>query len=160
LAEAAPVYKEVAAPFEEAAVVLGDVAEAPVNEEKTADGFGEEPAVGAGNPLRLPIVPRHRVSGGGARSEGQLVPEERATEVGKHDRRAGAVGACELRLVQEAAMKLEDEFLQKDVLKAVVDKLKEKENEVQLGEVCRTASVDKEGLLGVTVGSDLEKLFS
>jgi hypothetical protein len=68
--------------------------------------------------------------------------------------------ACELRLVQEAAMKLEDEFLQKDVLKAVVDKLKEKENEVQLGEVCRTASVDKEGLLGVTVGSDLEKLFS
>lgn len=69
-------------------------------------------------------------------------------------------GACELRLVQEAAMKLEDEFLQKDVLKAVVDKLKEKENEVQLGEVCRTASVDKEGLLGVIVGSDLEKLFS
>jgi hypothetical protein len=45
-------------------------------------------------------------------------------------------------------------------LKAVVDKLKEKENEVQLGEVCRTASVDKEGLLSVTVGSDLEKLFS
>jgi hypothetical protein len=36
----------------------------------------------------------------------------------------------------------------------------EKENEVQLGEVCRTASVDKEGLLSVTVGSDLEKLFS
>lgn len=69
-------------------------------------------------------------------------------------------GACELRLVQDAATKLEDEFLQKDVLKAVVDTLKLKENEVQLGEVCRSASVDVEGLLSVTVGSDLEKILS
>lgn len=69
-------------------------------------------------------------------------------------------GACELRLVQEAVTKLEDEFLQKDVVKAVVEKLKEKESEVQLSEVCRNASVDKEGLLSATVGSDLAKLFS
>jgi hypothetical protein len=128
LEEAAPIYKEVAAPFEEAAVVSGDAVEAPgdgvaggalaaagaelecdaaadggvdavsagsgVSEEPAvsqgavagvpaADAFGEESAVGAGNPLLLPIVPRHRVSGGGARSEGQLAPEERAIEVGE-----------------------------------------------------------------------------
>uniref|UniRef100_A0A7I4AT69 MI domain-containing protein n=1 Tax=Physcomitrium patens TaxID=3218 RepID=A0A7I4AT69_PHYPA len=42
-------------------------------------------------------------------------------------------GASELRLVQEAVAKLEDEFVQKDVLKGVVNKLKE--NEAQLDEV-------------------------
>jgi translation initiation factor 4G len=68
-------------------------------------------------------------------------------------------GAVELRVVQEAALKLEDEFLQKDVLKAVVEKWKLKENEAQLGEVCRKASVDKEGLLSVAVASDLSKLL-
>jgi hypothetical protein len=37
LEEAAPVYKEVAAPFGEAAVVSGDAAKAPVDEEKTTE---------------------------------------------------------------------------------------------------------------------------
>jgi translation initiation factor 4G len=65
--------------------------------------------------------------------------------------------ASEVRLMQEAAAKMEDEFLQKDVLKAVVNKLKE--NEAQVGEVCRKASVDKEGLLSVTVEGDIAKLL-
>jgi hypothetical protein len=58
LEEAAPVYKKVAAPFEDAAVVWGDAAEALVEEEKTAEiatevaeahsrgGFGSERGVG------------------------------------------------------------------------------------------------------------------
>jgi hypothetical protein len=62
---------------EEPAVSQGAVAGIPA-----VDGFGEESAVDAGNPLLLPIVPRHRISGSGARSEGQLALEERATEVG------------------------------------------------------------------------------
>lgn len=69
-------------------------------------------------------------------------------------------GAAELRLVQEASLKLEDEFLQEDVVKAVVGRLKLKESEAQLGEVCRKSSVDKEGLLSVAGPSDLAKLLS
>jgi translation initiation factor 4G len=68
-------------------------------------------------------------------------------------------GAVELGLIQEVAVKLEDEFLQKDVLKAVVGKWKLKENEVQLNEVCRKVSVDKEALWAVSVASDLVKLL-
>jgi translation initiation factor 4G len=68
-------------------------------------------------------------------------------------------GSVELRLVQEASLKLEDEFLQQDVLKAVVGKWKSKESEVELGEVCRKASVDKEGLLSVAGVSDLAKVL-
>jgi translation initiation factor 4G len=67
--------------------------------------------------------------------------------------------AVELRLVQEVAVKLEDEFLQKDALKAAVEKWKLKENEVHLNEMCRKASLDKEALLNVTTASDLAKLF-
>jgi hypothetical protein len=67
-------------------------------------------------------------------------------------------GHAELQLVQEAAVKLEDECLQKAVMKAFVEKLKE--NEAELGEVSRKASVDKEALLSVAVASDLSKLMA
>jgi hypothetical protein len=64
LEEAVHVYKEVAAPFEEAAVVSGDAAEAPVDEEKTAEiATGVAEAHSGGGGAAVP-VPRNGVAGG------------------------------------------------------------------------------------------------
>jgi hypothetical protein len=64
LEEAAPVYKEVAAPFEEAAVVSGDAAEALVEEEKTAEiATGVAEAHSGGGGAAVP-GPRDGVAGG------------------------------------------------------------------------------------------------
>jgi len=68
-------------------------------------------------------------------------------------------GAVKLTLVQVSLWNLEDEFLQQDVLNAMVAKWKLQENQVQLVDVCRKASVDKEALLSVAVASDLVKVM-
>jgi hypothetical protein len=70
LEEAAPVYKEVAAPFEEAAVVSGDAAEALVEEEKTAEiatGVAEAHSGGGGAAV---AGPRDGVAGGALAAAG------------------------------------------------------------------------------------------
>lgn len=68
-------------------------------------------------------------------------------------------GASELRLLLEACEKVEDEYPQKDMFAAAMGKFKLKDNEVQVGNVCKNASVDQEALLRVAEISDVAKIL-
>lgn len=68
-------------------------------------------------------------------------------------------GASELRLLLEACELVEDEYRQMDMFGAAMGKFKLKDNEVQVGNVCKNVSVDQEALLRVAEISDLAKIL-